>query len=67
MEKSSGQEINVVISDMSLYPVSLYPKFTVYAMHLESPPPPPTHTGKRSVVDFYNDRRLVKHNTLHVT
>ena len=34
MEKSSGQEINIVISDMSLYPMSLYPmslypKFTV--------------------------------------
>ena len=25
------QEINVVISDMSLYPMSLYPKFTVIA------------------------------------
>ena len=30
MEKSSGQEINVVISDMSLYPMSLYAKFTVH-------------------------------------
>ena len=29
MEKSSGQEINVVISDTSLYPMLLYPKFTV--------------------------------------
>ena len=29
MEKSSGQEINIVISDMSLYPMPLYPKFTV--------------------------------------
>ena len=29
MEESSGQEINVVISDMSLYLMSLYPKFTV--------------------------------------
>ena len=29
MDESSGQEINVVISDMSLYPMSLRPKFTV--------------------------------------
>ena len=27
-EKSSGQDSNIVISDMSLYPM-LYPKFTV--------------------------------------
>ena len=27
--ENSGQEINVVISNMSLYPMLLYPKFTV--------------------------------------
>ena len=27
-EKCSGQEISVVISNMSFYPMSLYPKFT---------------------------------------
>ena len=28
--ESSGQEINVAISDVLLYPMSVYPKFTVH-------------------------------------
>ena len=36
LETSSGQESNVVISDMPLYHMSLYPKFTLYTLVLFS-------------------------------
>ena len=43
MEKSVGQEINVVISDMSLYPTSLYPKaYCIQSTHTSKA----VHAGK---------------------